>query len=49
MAEQHFTCVACGAEFGSRRELEEHNRRAHPDAGNKTPGKSPKERKISDM
>lgn len=33
-ADKPFTCT-CGAEYGTRRELEEHNRTAHPDMAQK--------------
>jgi hypothetical protein len=35
---QKFTCQACGAHFGSRRELEEHNKKSHPDMAQKHTG-----------
>jgi uncharacterized C2H2 Zn-finger protein len=49
MTDRYFTCDACGAAFGSRRVLAEHNHKAHPDRHQKNPGSSPKDRKISDM
>jgi hypothetical protein len=49
MAHNYFTCSACGAQLGSRRVLEQHNRRHHPDSAQKNPGTGPKERKLSDV
>ena len=44
-----FACEICGTSFGSARELEEHNRQAHPDRASKNPGQGPKERRESDL
>ena len=49
MTDRYFTCNACGGSFGSRRGLEEHNHKAHPDQSQKNPGSSPKDRRVSDM
>jgi hypothetical protein len=42
MPDKPYHCRACNVSFGTQRELDEHNKKAHP-------GTSPKERKEADM
>jgi uncharacterized C2H2 Zn-finger protein len=46
--DKNFRCQACGAAFGSRQELDQHNKKAHPDMG-RNPGSSPKDRSQGDL
>ena len=45
MPDKPYNCRACNASFGTQRELDEHNKKAHQQQG----GTSPKHRKQADL
>src|ERR1051325_8031722 len=49
MTDRYFTCGECGASFGSRRVLHEHNHKVHPEKSQKNPGSSPKDPTIATL
>jgi hypothetical protein len=49
MTDRYFTCSECGGSFGSRRVLEQHNRKAHRGRDQANRRSKPDDRDIVDI